>query len=81
MVLREEPVADLGDEVRDVDDGQRVRAFEHQDAADRNRAQSLLGPQYRLRAIQATQIESCFIGWRSWHCRSRQHWINQLTTA
>src|SRR6516225_974802 len=55
--LRGERVAGLIGESGHVDHGQRIGAFEHQGAADRNGAQRLLGAQHRLRAAQAAQVE------------------------
>ncbi len=52
------------DEMRDVDHGQRIGAFQHQRAAERHVAQGFLRAQHRLRAAQAAQIEDAVIGWR-----------------
>src|SRR5215470_8256210 len=59
--------------MRNVDDGQRIGAFEDEDAAGRNRAKRLLGAQHRLRAFQAAQIEHRLAGLTGRaHRRARQ---------
>src|SRR5262249_45730262 len=78
-VLRSELVAGLVDEVGDVDDSERVRAFEHQNAADWNCAQRLLGPQHGLRTVQSAQIESRLFRLPSGGGRSGQHSITRPT--
>jgi hypothetical protein len=57
LFLAGQGMAGLGDEVRHVDHGQRIRTFKHEHAADRNAAQRFLGAQHGLRTAQATQVE------------------------
>jgi hypothetical protein len=55
-----EPMPGLIHEMRNVDDRERVGTFQHQDTADRNIAERLLGPQHRLRTLQAAQVKYRF---------------------
>jgi hypothetical protein len=53
-------VTGLPGEVWNVDDAQRIRAFEDKDSAHRDGAKRLLRPKYWLRAVQAAQVEHRF---------------------
>ena len=57
LLLSGERLAGLVDEMRHVDDGQRIRALEHERSADRDLAQGFSCPQHRLRAAQTAQVE------------------------
>jgi hypothetical protein len=52
-----ERVAGLAQEMGNVDDGERIGAFDDQTAAMRQTFQHLTGPQHGQRTVQAAQIE------------------------
>lgn len=54
-------VTGLTNEMRNVDHGQRIRAFQNENAAYRHRDQGLLCPQHRLRTAKTTQVENGFM--------------------
>ena len=56
-LLRGEVMARLAGEMRHVDLGQGVGAFEDHCAAGRQAAQGRLGPQHRLRAPEAAEVQ------------------------
>ena len=56
-----ERIAGLIEEVRDVDRGERIGAFDDQNVAWREAAERLADPERRQRAFEAAQIED-FLG-------------------
>src|SRR5215470_9774799 len=67
-------VAGLLHEMRDIDHGERIGAFEHEDTADRDVAERLLRPQHRLRAVEPAQVENRFAGAALIHEGPRPRW-------